>query len=662
VSNPAATRQELLRTGRTAAPPEIREVRAGNLTAIFTNGDLRFVRRGPVEVVRRVYMAVRDLDWNTLPGEYEDQEIVAGPDSFLIRYTRRDRDAGIDYRWHAEITGTADGVITYRMRGTALTGFPYAKIGICVHHPVAGYAGQPFTGVAPGGPVSGKLPDAIGPQRHLDDGTDAPLFDPVRELELRHRSGGIVRFDFAGDLWEMEDQRNWTDASYKSASTPASLGYRHEAHRGQEFDQSVAIVTRGFPARPARAKAAAGRPAAAELRFGARAEGRVPPVGLGCSAPAAPLSPAGLAVLRAIAPAHLRVDVRPGSVTLETELAAAAGLARRVGCGLELAVLVPADGDQAALTRLRAALAAAAPPLARVLAFGEREESSSARTVAAVRAALGDPAAPVIGGTNIYFNELNRHRLPLGGADGLAWSVNPQIHAFDDLSLMENLQGQPDTVITARSFAPGGGLYVTPVTLRPRFNAVATTDAELSAGELPWPVDPRQPSLFAAAWTLGSVAALAGAGADGLTYYDTVGPRGVIESPDGSPWPGAFASRADAAYPLAIVLADACALGGRAMVPVRGADPAELAVLAAQTPAGATILMGNLTRQARQVTVQVGAGARGRVRVLDEHTARHAAADPAAFLRSGQEWAARAGAASVTLHPYGVARLDVHDE
>ena len=62
-----------------------------------------------------------------------------------------------------------------------------------------------------------------------------------------------------------------------------------------------------------------------------------------------------------------------------------------------------------------------------------------------------------------------------------------------------------------------------------RINAVATTDDEFPSGGLPWAVDPRQPSLFAAAWTLGSAAALSGAGVDGLTYYDTVGPRGVIE-------------------------------------------------------------------------------------------------------------------------------------
>ena len=272
-------------------------------------------------------------------------------------------------------------------------------------------------------------------------------------------------------------------------------------------------------------------------------------------------------------------------------------------------MFLPGRDHETALGRLTAGLTSLArPALVRVLAFSDAEEASSADTVTAVRdalAAAGMAGVPVISGTNIYFNELNRHRIPPGPADGLAWSVNPQIHAFDDFSLMENLQAQPDTLATARSFAPGTRYYVTPVTLRPRFNAVAVTDQEFPAGGLPWHVDIRQSSLFGAAWTLGSFAALAGGGADGLTYYDTQGPAGVVESAAGSPNPAEFFSRPDTPYPLAVVLADACALAGRPVRPLRGLDPAVLAGIAAggSDGAGLTVLLANLTPQARDVRV-----------------------------------------------------------
>lgn len=637
------------------------ELRAGPVRVLFSDGDLRQVSRDGTEIVRRVYVAIRDLDWNTLPGQTSDLEITDDGGKFRIRFTRRHTSGGLDYQWRAEIDGEADGTIRYRMRGTALSPFPYAKIGICVHHPTDGFAGQPYRGTAPGGPVAGLLPDAIGPQIHLDDGTDLPLFDPVSELAVTHESGGVVRFEFSGDLWEMEDQRNWTDASYKSASTPASLGYHHEAAAGDQFDQQVVIQASGFP-RPV--STASQDPGPVTISVGDADGPRFPPVGLRCANPAAPWSDRALAALRAIGPAHLRADLSPAADPAGTALTQAANRARALGCDLELAVFLPPGDTTAAVARLADELRAARPPLARVLAFSEAEESSSPATVASVASALaqaGYAGVPLISGTNVYFNELNRHRLPPGQADGLAWSVNPQIHAFDDLSLMENLQAQPATIATARAFAPGTALFVTPITLRPRFNAVAVTDQDFPEGALPWPVDVRQPSLFGAAWTLGSIAALAGAGADGLTYYDTVGPAGVIESPAGSPAPAEFFSRADTAYPLAVVLADAARLAGGQMCRLTGVDP-RVAAIAVRQPGRTTVLVANLTAADCDVAValpDVAAGAPANLRVLDEDTAEQSAADLPSFLRTGTQVTSTGGTVTMTLNPYASARLEV---
>jgi hypothetical protein len=415
-----------------------------------------------------------------------------------------------------------------------------------------------------------------------------------------------------------------------------------------------------------------------------------PPIGLRCADPAAQWSDRALAALRAIGPAHLRIDLsadapgEPAAPRADTALAQAAERAAALGCDLELAVFLPPGDTTAAVARLADQLRAARPSLARVLAFSEAEESSSPATVAAVGSALaqaGYAGVPLISGTNVYFNELNRHRLPPGQAGGLAWSVNPQIHAFDDLSLMENLQAQPATIATARSFAPGIALFVTPITLRPRFNAVAVTDQDLSGGALPegalpenalpWQVDVRQPSLFGAAWTLGSIAALAGAGADGLTYYDTVGPAGVIESPAGSPAPAEFFSRADTPYPLAVVLADAARLAGGRVCRVTGADPARVAAVAVRQPGRTTVLVANLTAADCEVAVALpvaAAGAPATLRILDEHSAA-AAADLPSFLRSatqvsatkvsGSQVTSTGGTVTMTLNPYASARLEV---
>ena len=181
-------------------------------------------------------------------------------------------------------------------------------------------------------------------------------------------------------------------------------------------------------------------------------------------------------------------------------------------------------------------------------------------------------------------------------------------------------------------------------------------------GALPWPVDVRQPSLFGAAWTLGSIAALAGAGADGLTYYDTVGPAGVIESPAGSPAPAEFFSRPDTPYPLAVVLADAARLAGGRVCRVTGADPARVAAIAVRQPDRTTVLLANLTAGACEVGVVLpaaAAAAPATLRILDEHTAERAAADLPSFLLTGPQVTSTGGTVMLTLNPYGTARLEV---
>ena len=51
---------------------EPRTSRAGPLTVVFGDGDLRHVRLGGTEVLDRIYVGVRDLDWGTIPGRVRE--------------------------------------------------------------------------------------------------------------------------------------------------------------------------------------------------------------------------------------------------------------------------------------------------------------------------------------------------------------------------------------------------------------------------------------------------------------------------------------------------------------------------------------------------------------------------------------------------------------
>jgi hypothetical protein len=128
------------------------------------------------------------------------------------------------------------------------------------------------------------------------------------------------------------------------------------------------------------------------------------------------------------------------------------------------------------------------------------------------------------GGTDANFAELNRNPPDPAWLDFVSYSVCPQIHAFDNLTLVENLGAQPDSVLSARSLL-SLPVSIGALTLKQRFNAVATDEDEASS--IP-ESDSHQHTSFAAGWTLGSLRNLALAGPVSITYFETVGPRGIL--------------------------------------------------------------------------------------------------------------------------------------
>jgi hypothetical protein len=77
--------------GRAEPPIPPVPLRAGPLTALLDGPDLRHVRLGGVELVQRVYIAVRDAPWNTIPAHYSDWHHDIGADRFNIRFRARHR-------------------------------------------------------------------------------------------------------------------------------------------------------------------------------------------------------------------------------------------------------------------------------------------------------------------------------------------------------------------------------------------------------------------------------------------------------------------------------------------------------------------------------------------------------------------------------------------
>src|SRR5690606_7487642 len=123
------------------------------------------------------------------------------------------------------------------------------------------------------------------------------------------------------------------------------------------------------------------------------------------------------------------------------------------------------DEAEAELHAVRQQVEGNGADVARWLIFHKGEPSTSARWIELARQVLGG-VAPIFGGTDSFFTELNRNRPDIAVMDGVVYSVNPQVHAFDDASLTETLATQAVTVASARQFSGDLPLHVGPVTLK----------------------------------------------------------------------------------------------------------------------------------------------------------------------------------------------------
>jgi hypothetical protein len=116
----------------------------------------------------------------------------------------------------------------------------------------------------------------------------------------------------------------------------------------------------------------------------------------------------------------------------------------------------------------------------------------------------------------------------------VTFGLDPQEHASDDMTIIENLEAQYYGVISARNIYDTA-VHVSPVLLKRKFNPYATNPAAFHIPEEER-TEPRQKTSFCATWTLGSVKQMASAKAGSVTYFQAVGPHGIISN-EGEEYP-----------------------------------------------------------------------------------------------------------------------------
>ena len=393
-------------TGTDAPPVAIVRESAGQLSLEIEpeTGAIRHVAWRGVEFVRMVYANVRRSDWSTISPKVTNFAVGHSGDGFRATFDAEHTDGEYDFAWRGTIEADGKGNLTYTMDGEARKGFRTNRTGICVLHP-AQLRGTRCEVSHPGDACeTSYFPDLIS--------SGAPFTD-VTKIVCEPYPGATATIAFEGDLFEMEDQRNFGDNSFKTYVYPQTRPAPYAIAAGQKIRHVVRISVAG------------------EL------PGTTPPV----STP------------------------EFGTPTLATVVDTAPESGEMARLGFARAIV----RDGAVDAGMPTILLSDDPKRAKGEAFALNGVRRSAEL-----ADVGARPRYVAAG---IFADLNRNRPVPAHIEGAMWGHQPQVHLVDTRTLFESPLTFADEVRTARNFLGEGEAILGPVTINggkddPRWNSL----------------------------------------------------------------------------------------------------------------------------------------------------------------------------------------------
>lgn len=491
----------------------------GALRGVPYESSLRWITAGEVEVMRMIGVVVRDHRWRTPPP-------LLGSVDVRHRHGRAELRARVPLGrgaidWRLEVEPAPDGFVataTLDARGEVRTN----RAGLVVLLPCADYAGSRFRAIAPdGASTQGRL------QR--DIAAHCPASN-IAAIRFARRDGIEVEIAFAGEVFEMEDQRNWLDPSYKLYGRLLARPFPYRLRDGQRVVQRATVrVRRARHSRRTNA-ARSGRP------------GRVPALGFAWSRTHAPRDEPVRARLAALAPDFVLAP-RAGAAAV-----AARELADELGCPLRAEAIAPDRARVVDLARLRP----------EVVYLHRSDDAARVTLLATHDCAIG-------GGTYADFVMINRQGID-ARAGRVSFALCPTVHGADDRTLVESLAALPDVLDAARRFAGSRPLDLGPCTLRRRLVPATgkPADRPFDRRGVPADVDARIAEPIAAAWFATLVAIAATRRAASVCAFEGAGARGLVAARESFPVEGTLAD--DRCRPVAAAFASLAQARGARLV------------------------------------------------------------------------------------------------
>ena len=510
----------------------MRKLVAGPLTLEYSEGSLWNISNGSEEVIRRIYLVFQDINWTSRPFIIKDEIWEVADRSFSAKIKAQGSHDAKDLSVELEITGSESGEITYGFSASTAVSFMRNRLGLCLLHPVAGLAGRECELTKADGAVEiSRFPDAISPNQ--------PFLN-LSGISHKLQSGQVVSVNFKGEIFESEDHRNWSDASYKTYCTPISLPFPAQVTPGEVLSQKITISISGEHT------TAISKNESAVITVGAE-EIELPEIGLGLSEDPAHLIVSEYAGFEDLAIKHLRLALN-GDSQIRSAVEKALLVTKQLKIDLDLAIKAESPQQLKAILQ---SIIEIKDQIRSFYIFSASEKTTPIGFIQAAEELLGDKSK-IIGGTDLYFTELNRNQGSVDFVDQVNFSINPQVHSFDDRTLIQNTASQKAIATNAHRIAKGKKVSIGPITLRPRYNPNATQPSkDLSNTALPSSVDARQRTWLAEGWTAMSIRSIAESESiSTLTYFETLGWRGIRELSTGSEDALNFASKAGEEFPV----------------------------------------------------------------------------------------------------------------
>jgi hypothetical protein len=474
--------------------PDTQRVEHAGFTVDIARAAIRNVTYQGAQIIDLLYTAIRPWDWSTLDPDEHSEVVEISGENCLVTIT--DLFAG-SMQGKTVLTLQPNGKFTIDYQLSGLGKFEINRWGVCFCLNTGDWMGSKVSASE----NTYSLLKEISPQRVIN-GITQGLFPASNNLHFIAPDKRSLKVLSTGKVLEAEDQRNWTDNTYKIYSGSLAEPRPFVIEKGMQWEQQVEFeVTPPTNSIPDGSKIIA-KDIPSLPRIGVQFNGE-------------PLLPSD-----DLEKALFILDIDHIRINEESLTAQKIATISKSGLVLEAALLSSNDGAE--LVREVEHLSARVPAGSRLLINRQGRQIVQGSDLP-----KNKTLNSYIPGSDAYLVDLHREEFEFG--DAVSYSMVPTVHSSDPETIFKTLYTQKESIEFAKKFvAPQ--VSISPITFSTRGNPETghLRDNRINFAQPEMAAQIKE--LSAAAWTLGSVFALASAGAYSGTWHELFGEFGVIYS------------------------------------------------------------------------------------------------------------------------------------